>query len=401
MSNVQGGTNYAGAGSTSLAALTPIIYEARDVVAREQIGLLTAATRDASEQQAAVGQIVRSPVTQAAAAVDIAPSNVSPNTGGQTILYKDLTISKSKAVPLSWTGEEQRAVGVNYDTIVRNQFMQAFRQPGNLVETDCVTTMLAGGSRATGTAGTTPFNTANDFSDFANANLILDQNGTPIDNRHIILGFTAYANLVSKQSTLYKVNEAGTDELLRQGTLAKVLGLNFHKSAQIDANAHVKGTGTSYVSDGTGSVSGTSYVAGETAIKIKTGSGTVVAGDVVTFVGDANKYVVVAGVAAAGVITIAAPGLQTTLADGVAMTIGNNYKGNIVMDPTALILAARMPLMPAGGDAASDVMSVYDDISGLTYQIAEYRQYRQVHFETGMAWGTLANKPEFATILLG
>jgi hypothetical protein len=404
MANIQGGTNYAGAGATTLSALIPIIYEARDRVAREQIGLITAATRDASEAQAAVGQTVRSPVTQPVGLTAIAPSNVVPNTGGQTILYKDLVIANSYAAPIQWTGEEQRAVGSNFEVIFRDQFTQAFRTLDNTIEASLVATMLNGGSsRATGAAGTSPFNTVGDFSDFANAHLILDNNGAPEDDRRIIMGFAAYANMTGKQSSLWKANEAGTDAFLRKGIINEVLNLKFHKSAQIDKNAHTKGTGAAtYASDGTGSVGGTAYAVGETAIKLKTGSGTVVAGDIVTFAGDANVYVVVSGVTAAGqVMTIAAPGLQQTLADAVTMTVGNNYKGNMVLHPTALMLATRAPIMPAGGDAAAAVELVYDEVSGISYQVAEYKVYRQVHYEVGAAWGSLANKPEFAALLLG
>ena len=66
MSNAQQGTNYVLPGGTSLSAIVPILYERRDRVAREQIGLITAATRDATEDQAALGQVVRSPVTMPA-----------------------------------------------------------------------------------------------------------------------------------------------------------------------------------------------------------------------------------------------------------------------------------------------------------------------------------------------
>ena len=403
MSNAQGGNNYATGGS-SLAALIPIIYEARDKVAREQVGLLTAATHDASESQAAVGQVVRSPVTRPTALVAIAPSNIVPNTGGQTIDYKDLTITSSYAAPIQWTGEEQRAIGGNYETVIRDQFSQAFRTLDNTIEASLVATMVNGGaSRAFGTAGTSPFNTVSDFSDFANAHLILDNNGAPLDDRRLVLGFAAYANMTAKQSALWKANEAGTDAFLRKGIINEVLNFKFHKSAQIDKNAHAAGTGAAtYAADGSGAVTPSTYQVGETSIKLKTGSGTVLVGDVVTFAGDTNAYVVVTGATAAGqTITIAAPGLQQTLADAVVMTVGAAYKGNIVLHPTALMLATRAPLMPAGGDAAAAVEMVYDEVSGMSYQVAEYKVYRQVHYEVGAAWGSLANKSEFACILRG
>jgi len=78
------------------------------------------------------------------------------------------------------------------------------------------------------------------------------------------------------------------------------------------------GTGSAYVVD-----NGSGYAVGEVSITLKTGSGTILAGDIVTFTGDANKYLVKTGIAAPGAITLEAPGLQASLADGVALTIGS------------------------------------------------------------------------------
>jgi hypothetical protein len=57
--------------------------------------------------------------------------------------------------------------------------------------------------------------------------------------------------------------------------------------------------------------------------------------------------------------------------------------------------------MPEGGDTADDVMNVTDPVSGITFQIALYRQYRQVRYEVGLAWGVKEIKPAHAVMLLG
>ena len=95
------------------------------------------------------------------------------------------------------------------------------------------------------------------------------------------------------------------------------------------------------------------------------------AGDVVTFVGDSNKYVVTTGVTAAGTITIAEPGLQQTLADGVAMTIGDtSAEQNMYFDRNAVVLLTRLPAMPDGGDSADDVMQIVDPLTGIAFEVA-------------------------------
>lgn len=84
-----------------------------------------------------------------------------------------------------------------------------------------------------------------------------------------------------------------------------------------------------------------------------------------------------------------------------ALTVGGNYTANMAFDRNAFLLASRTPAMPDGGDTADDVMNVTDPVSGITFQIALYRQYRQVRYEVGLAWGVASVKPEHSTIILG
>jgi phage tail sheath protein FI len=83
-------------------------------------------------------------------------------------------------------------------------------------------------------------------------------------------------------------------------------------------NKIAKGTGTSYTTTAAG------FAVGTTSIPLVTGSGTVVAGDLVTFAGDTNEYVVKTGVTAPGTIVLNAPGLLKAIPTSTtAMTIGD------------------------------------------------------------------------------
>jgi hypothetical protein len=156
-----------------------------------------------------------------------------------------------------------------------------------------------------------------------------------------------------------------------------------------------KGTGASYVTSGSTAV-------GTTDIALVTGTGTVLAGDVVTFAADANnKYVVNTGVAAPGTISLGTPGARVTIATANALTVGNNFTPNVALHKSALELAIRPPAEPAGGDAADDKMIVVDPWSGLAFEIASYKGYMKRMIEVRCLYQWKAWKPDAIALLLG
>lgn len=383
--------------ANTLTGLIPTIYTALDVVSRELIGFIPNVSRDAQASSAAVNQVVRSPVAPAVTLEDVVPGATPANSGDQTVGYTDVTITKSRAAPIRWTGEEQLSVSQfgQYNTILAGQFQQAFRAIANEVERDIALAAKVAASRAFGTAGTTPFATAADLSDLAQTNKILDDNGAPATGRIMVLNSAARANLEGKHSELFRVNEAGdAGAMLRQRQMRQLQGFTMGYSAGLVA--HTKGTGASYL------VNNASGIAiGGTTVAADTGSGTILAGDTVTFAADtANRYVVGAAMAA-GSFRLNAPGAVVALPDNNAITVGNSYTPNIAFGQHAIVLASRVPAMPEGGDSADDVMLVVDPISGLTFQVAMYRQYRQVKIEVSLAWGVGTPKSEHIALLLG
>lgn len=378
--------------ANTLTNLAPDLFEALDVVSREIVGLIPSVSRDSSLERAAVGETVRSFVAPASTAASISPGQLAPNTGDQTIGNKTISISKAYGVPVRWNGEEQKGMnnGPGYGNILRDQFAQAMRVLCNTVEADLASQYIKA-SRAMGPAGTTLFDAAN-YKDIANVRKILVDNGAPMNDVSLVLNTTGGAAFRGL-AQYYGANEAGTADFLRQGTLMNIHGMNIRESAQVAQR--VAGTGTSYVING-------SHAVGATSVVIKTGSGTVVAGDVVTFEDDTNKYVVTTGVASAGTIVIAAPGLLKSQVDGKTMTIlGTTLGNNMAFSRNAIHLVTRAPARPMEGDMASDVMMIQDPRSGLGFEVAMYKEYRQIHYEISMAWGYEVIKPEHLALLLG
>ena len=396
--------------ANTLTNLIPIIYEGLDVVSREMIGAVPAVSRDSSLERVAIGQTVRSHVAPTVTASDIVPAVIPPNDGDQTFGYFDITIDKGKRVPIRWNGEEQKSLangGPSYQAMLRDQWSQAFRTLANLIEQDIILKTIVAASRATGTPGTAPFGIAGDFSDFANAHMILDDNGAPIVDRQMILNSSAMANIRGKQSVLFKANEAGTDQLLREGIVGRVEGFDLHLATQ--TTLQVAGTGSGYVLGNNPNGGGTTYAVGATQLALGTGTGTVKPGDCIVLAGDPNVYVVVGptgGISAPGTITIGGPGLRLPHAAADTVSLGASYRPNIAMSKSASRLVTRAPALPTdmtgqARDMATDRTTVTDPVSGISFEISEYLQYRQVQYEVAVVWGYNVTKSNNIALLRG
>lgn len=378
----------------TITGLVPEIYEALDIVSRELTGMIPSATMNASANTVQVGQAIRVDVEPAGNVSNITPAMVVPDPTGQTSGFTDIIITKSRAAEFGFNGEDQKGLntGAGYGTVRANKIAQAIRALTNEVETD-LCGLQSTFSRAHGTAGTTPFGTANDYTDASNVLKILKDNGSPLQDNQLVINTTAGVNLLGKQAA---VADAGSDSILRQGVLLDINGMPIRESAQVDTS--VSGTSANAVTTA-------GHAVGITSIVLKAaGTGTIVAGDVITFAGDTNKYVVTTGAAAVSgaTIVIAAPGLRQALPVGdKAITITAASSRNMAFNRSAIVLAARAPARPSEGDMASDVIVITDPRSGLSMEFAMYQGYRKVRYEVALAWGVKNIKPEHTALLLG
>lgn len=382
--------------ANTLTSLIPDAYNALDVVSRELVGFLPAITMDASFERASVGQTVRSPVAPAAVAGNITPGVTPPDDGDQTIGNMPMVITKARRVPIRWGGEESRGLnngGPGRSVIMRDQFAQAMRTLCNEVEAD-IAALHVNASRAIGTAGTTPFGTAGDFSDAANALKLLKDNGNAGDPQ-LVIDTSAGAKLIGLQS---RYDIAGNTVMQNQGVIIDKAGLKIRESAQIVT--FTKGTAASATTNNAG------YAVGATVLTLASaGTGTILAGDVLTFAGDPNMYTVASGdadVSNGGTITLAAPGLRVAMSNATkAITVIASSARNMAFARSAIAAAIRAPALPQEGDLAVDRQIITDPRSGLSFEISMYMQYRQVQYEVALAWGVKAVKTEHIVLLLG
>jgi len=376
-----------------LSNLAADIYRAADVVGREMVGILPSITINSGAEAAALNDTVRSHFTRTPTVGTLTPSMTIPEGTDQTVDTKTLTIDTTAGIPIPWTGEDMKHVnnGAGFETIYGDQIAQAMRAIANQMEASVWLAAYKYASRAFGTAGTTPF--GSNFNEVAEVRQILVDNGMPMDGMSTLAINTAAGTKLRNLASLQKVNEAGGSNLLRQGELLNLQGLMLKESAGI--GLVTKGTGASYTTNTAG------YAVGATAITLITGTGTILAGDVITFAGDANQYVVT-GALSGGVVTIAEPGLRQAIpGSATAVTVSNSYTGNIAFHKSAIEIAVRPMADPEGGDAAVDKMLVQDPWSGLVFEIAAYKGFKKAMFLVSCVYGVKAWKSQHIAILKG
>lgn len=383
--------------ANSLTRLIPDLYAGLDVVSRELVGIIPAAFRNANAERAAVGQSVVYHVTPSVGLVNIAPSMTTPEPADKTIGNGTIAITNAKAAEFGWVGEEQRGLntGAGYLSVQADLFAQGLRALVNQIELDLWNEAAVNASRAYGTPGTTPF--ATNHGETAQVRKILDDNGAPTTGRSLIIDTGAGANLRTL-SNLTRVSESGSAMTLKDGELINLNGFSIKESAAVGSKA--KGTGAGSTTNTAG------YAVGAQTITLAAaGTGTILAGDIVTFAGDTNKYVVESGdadVSNGGTITLSAPGLRVAIpAAATAITVQNAAVRSLAFSQNALHLVARVPALPQEGDAAIESMMITDPRSGMTFEIRIYPGYRKIRAEVGAAWGVKAVKKEHLALLLG
>ena len=383
--------------ANTLTGLYPTIYAAFNVVSRERIGMIPAVSKDAQATEVTVGQVIKSPVVPKATVTDITPGNIAPTGQSETIDSVDISIDKQKKASFYLTAEEEKGLSMagTVNGITMNRITEALRELGNMIEAD-LAGLYVHASRAWGTAGSAPFNMADDLTELSNVGKILDDNGAPMSGRSLVLNTAGLANLQGKQPSVFRVNENGDAMGRRMGSIGMLLGFDIGVSNQLPHHTHVA-DGTKYLVN-----LGAGYQVGATSIAVDTGDTAIAPGDLLTFANDDNIYLAGSSHATGGgTITINKPGLRESAQNNAAITKGANYTPNMAFSRDAFHLACRIPAVNEGGDQASDRMIVTDPVSGLSYEFTRWPQYRQVTYEVAICWGVAAFNSEHAAVLLG
>jgi hypothetical protein len=365
----------------------PVLTRAAQVVSREAIGFTRAITLDASDQSASLGQTLNIPKSPAGSATAWTPS-LAPTLVDQAATGVALTLSLAYKSDWHVTAEQEAAMdsgAANAMSWFERQAQQAMRVLGNQVDAYFYDLAEKACSRAVGAAGTTPFSSNLDL--FASVGQILNENGAPMMGRKLVCNPAAYAELQERFANVASTQAGFSGELPAISNLTPALSVNI--------TTHTKGTGSGYLVNKTAG-----WAVGDTSLNVDTGSGTIIAGDVVLATTGGRQYVVKTALNG-GVVVINDPGIKTAVANNGVLTVQANHVKNLAMTPDAIYGIVRAPRQPTDLPSGWNHTVVVDAVSGIPFGILRIPGDGVTHYSARILYGGVVVESGHIAAVLG
>lgn len=344
-----------------------------------------------SSEAGSQGSTMEVSVPVAVAAAAVSPSNTPPDTAGVTPTAVTIALDKWYEAGFFMSDKDLKDVR---DGVVNGQMEECVKSIANQVNSDLLL-LYKDVYGYVGTAGTTPFATGLDEA--AAARKVLGQQLAPRTNLRGVIDLAAEANF-SLVPNVLRANERGDASTIREGSIGRVLGIDWFPDQAVVV--HTSGTASGATTDATG------YAAGLKTITLASaGTGSILVGDIITFAGDSQTYVVTSGdasVAGGGTVSFE-PGLAIAIAASTtAITLKQSGAQNLVFNPFAFAFVNR-PFNGGilAGRSAGTFSSMQDPVSGLTLRVELTREHKRDKLAFDMLYGVKTVRRELATRMAG
>lgn len=234
-----------------------------------------------------------------------------------------------------------------------------------------------------GTAGVTPFGASP--AEAQQAKTVLTRQKCPRFMRKLVLNSGAYGNATGLQN-FRLVDQAGSSETLREGEIGRAYGFDWHEDVGFDGIAHT----STPLTAGAATVNG-AHALGAVSVSLAkaTNASPLVAGDIITFAGDSQTYVVTAGVTLAVGNTAVSiqPPLKVAKVGGEAVTLRASHSINLAFHPMAFAFDSRPAARVNLPGVTSNFLTWADEMTGVTLRLEIKEEYHQLGFYMSCLWG--------------
>lgn len=379
--------------NTLTAILTQIL--AKGMMTLRQPCLMTRLVNtDYSLEAKKKGQTIDIPISAAMTAEDVTPAATPSAPADITPSTVQITLNNWKHADFALNDQEVGRIRADAD-FVPLQMGEAFKALANAIN-DSVFATYKGIYGYVGTAGTTPFGTGVLGASATGLRKVLHQQTAPKDNRRAVLDFEAEAAALDIAS-FSDAEKRGSSATKTTGEIGDVFGFNWNSDDGVPT--HTAGTITTglIVKASTVHAVGVKTVVCTTAAS--TGACALLEGDIVTFAGDSQTYVLTAAATQASAATDVSlaiePALKVATEGSEAVTLKASHVVNLGFHRDAFGLAMRAPDAGIkdllGVSKAGNVMEsviLQDPVTKLIMRLELIRGYKMTMWDVDCLWGT-------------
>ena len=386
--------------ANTLTAILVQILTKGMMTLREQVLMTRLVNTDYSLEAKKKGQTIDIPLSAAQSAADVTPAATPTAPTDLTPTTAQISLSSWKHADFAL---DDREVGrIQAGEFVPLQLQEAFKAIATAIN-DSVFATYTGIYGYTGTSGTTPFGSGVEVASATNMRKLLHEQLCPRGDRRAVLDFSAEAAALNL-APFSDAEKRGSSETKTTGELGRIFGFNWYGDDGVPS--HTAGTASGATTDTAG------YSVDDTSITLASaGTGTLLEGDIITFAGDAQTYVISTGdadVSGGGTIVID-PGLKVAITTAAtAITLMATHVVNVGFHRDAFGLAVRAPDAGLkellGASKAANVegsVTLQDPVSKLVMRLELIRGYKMTIWDVDCLWGTTLVSPERACRLAG
>lgn len=384
-----------------LTAVIPQIL-AQGVMALRQQAIMPRLVNRKYEREAGLqGSTIDVPIPSAIATTTVVPGATPPATPDLTPTSVAIPLSEWKEAPFHLSDKEQLEILEGPGGYVNMQVSEAIKSLANNVDNFllALTTKFYGYRNPAG-IGNTPRTAFTDSSgnptntqDATRLRAILNNQLAPMDDRHQVMSADMEAAALDLRA-FQDASYSGSVQAILEGQLNRKIGAQWWMDQNVAT--HTPGTFSDLIIDGT-AVLGEKTVTVDSVI-----GGTAVVGDIVTFAGHTQTYVVTTlltlAATASGELLIE-PGLVAVPADSAAVTLEAAHVNNPFFHRDAIAFATR-PLIPVTHPSII-TRATADPISGLTLRLTITAEHRRVRFAFDILYGGEVVRRELGARMAG
>lgn len=375
----------------TLTAVTPKLLAQGLLALRGATVLPRLVNSDYSTEFKQKGNTVDVPIPSAIAAQAVSPGATPPATADVAPTSVQVVLDQWYEAPFYMTDADiQKAM----NGTIPMQASEAIKSLAENINAFILAKMAKAFYGYAGTAGTTPF--GSNYDEVTLARRSLNKQKAPLSDRRIVLDPDAEANLLQIDGFV-GADKTGSTEGIIEGQIGRKLGFNFFMDQQVPT--HTAGTvATSFVNKAATAIA----VGAKTFTATAGGDADVKEGDIITFAGDSQTYVVTADAArtGAGDFTVNFyPGKVVACTGGEAVTIKASHVVNLAFHRDAFAFATR-PLLDVDG-LGNMIQQAVDPVSGLTLRLEVSREHKRTRFSYDILYGGEIARRELGARIAG